>query len=113
MYIIKRGYDMRRKERPQLTKDQIRRNIFLTTIVIVLIEVLLLTLIFVRKQYNLLWTPAIFVIVYFFALFMDFGKLKDLENQEENEEKNEENVSFENENDDINNDENEVKNNNA
>lgn len=73
---------MKTKERPKLSKEQIRRNIFLTTIVIGLIEVLLVTLIFVKQAYYLFWTPVIFIIVYAFALFMDLGKLKDLEEEE-------------------------------
>lgn len=73
---------MKTKERPKLSKEQIRRNIFLTTIVIGLIEVLLVTLIFVKQAYYLFWTPVIFIIVYAFALFMDLGKLKDLDEEE-------------------------------
>ena len=74
----------RRKEEVKYTKEQLHRNIALTTAVLIIIEALFITLIIVQKRFYMIWAPIVVVILYVVALLFDLGRLKDLE-EEENE----------------------------
>lgn len=71
----------RRKEEVKYTKEQLHRNIALTTAVLIIIEALFITLIIVQKRFYMIWAPIVVVILYVVALLFDLGRLKDLEDE--------------------------------
>ena len=71
----------RKKEEPKYTKEQLHRNIALTTAVVVIIEALFITLIIIQKRVNMIWAPIVVLALYLLTLFFDLGRLKDLEEE--------------------------------
>lgn len=71
----------RRKEEVKYTKEQLHRNIALTTSVVIIILAMLITLIIIQKRLYMIWSPFVVLIFYAVALFFDLGRLKDLEDE--------------------------------
>ena len=71
----------RKKEEPKYTKEQLHRNIALTTAVVVIIEALFIILIIIQKRVNMIWAPIVVLALYLLTLFFDLGRLKDLEEE--------------------------------
>ena len=71
----------RKKEEPKYTREQLHRNIALTTAIVVIIEALFITLIIIQKRVNMIWAPIVVLALYLLTLFFDLGRLKDLEEE--------------------------------
>lgn len=71
----------RRKEEVKYTKEQLHRNIALTTAVVIIILAILITLIIIQKRLYMIWSPFVVLIFYAVALIFDLGRLKDLEDE--------------------------------
>lgn len=65
-------------EPKELTPNMIKRNMAITSTVLIIIAAATLLLSILRKQYHLLWVPALFLILLAFSLYVDYGKLKEV-----------------------------------
>ena len=76
-------------EPKELTPKMIKRNMAITSTILTLIATGTLILSLVKKQYHLLWVPALFLVLLAFSLYVDYGKLKEVnENLRKREEEN-------------------------
>ena len=68
----------------KLDEKKIKTNMFITTSVILVIEVLFVTLIILPKKPQMIWCPILFLGIYVFAMVMDYEKLKEVSNDSHN-----------------------------
>ena len=67
-----------------MTEKKIKRNMILSIVFVSIIVIVIFCFIFITRMYYMLWAPFLFILLLLFALYCDFGKLKETRRENDN-----------------------------